>query len=157
MFLLTCPMYLIDILCKRSELLYLYSQFSYCTYTNSLRLWGRLTWSWELISQLDTLLDFRGAGGCDSPLVVARIVQYFGRIRVTVTSVNMKPAFAIWCNCVKHCGPCGNRSAALITSGFCWRQTSGFMCGSDWSSARKYLSMRLEWTCPHEMSGLSYL
>jgi len=38
------------------------------------------------ISHSDTLLDFRGVGGCHSSLVVVHIVQYFGRLRVIVTN-----------------------------------------------------------------------
>ena len=148
MFLFNCPMYLIDILFKRLKLLYLCSQFNYCMYTNSFPLWW-LSWLRLLISHLDTLLDFRCVCGCDSPLVVVHIVQYFYRLRAIVTSVNMKPGFANWCNCVKYCGPCGNSSVAFI-DGLCGRQASGSMCGSDWSYAGKYLSMQLEWSSPHD-------
>jgi hypothetical protein len=102
-------MYLI-IWFKRLKLFYLFFQFNYCIYTNSLPLWWWLSWSWLFISHLDNLLDFRGAGGCDSPLVVVHVVQYFSRLWIIVTSVNMKPSFAIWCNCVEYCGPCGNQA-----------------------------------------------
>ena len=99
MFLFNCPMYLIDILFKRLKLLYLYSQFNYCIYTNSLPLWWWLSWSWLLISLLDTLLDFRGVGGCDSPLVVVHIVRYFGRLWVIVTWFlwTVRRIFLIFC------------------------------------------------------------
>jgi len=95
-------MYLIDILFKRLKLLYLYSQFNYCIYTNSLPLWWWLSWSWLLISLLDTLLDFRGVGGCDSPLVVVHIVQYFGRLRVIFTWFFVDDKLVVLCAVAIH-------------------------------------------------------
>jgi hypothetical protein len=138
---------------KKLKLLYLYSQFNYCIYKNSLPLWWRLSWSWLLISHLDTLPDFRGVVGCDSLPVAVHTVQYFGRLWVTVTPVNMKPGFAICCNCVEYCGPCGNWSVACIAYGFCGRKATGFMCGSDWLSAGKYLSMQKWWTSPNNWAN----
>jgi len=39
-------------------------------------------------AHLDSLLDFRGIGGCDSSLVVFHTVQYFGRLWVIVTTIS---------------------------------------------------------------------
>jgi len=40
------------------------------------------------LAHLDTLLDFRGIGGCDSSLVVFHTVQYFGRLWVIATMIS---------------------------------------------------------------------